>query len=134
MRRLSARPRRLADPDDRVLPLVNIVFLLLIFFILAGRVVASDPFDVRAPGSALGGAEETGPPLVLLSADGRLALDGQETDEAGLMAALAGRAAGRVRLRADGRTAALDAIELIARLRAAGVERIDLVTEAGAPR
>ena len=42
-----------------MLPLINVVFLLLIFFLLAGRLAATDPFPVEAPhalsGERIGG-------------------------------------------------------------------------------
>ena len=38
-----SQPRSGRSEDDRILPLINVVFLLLIFFMLAGKLSASDP-------------------------------------------------------------------------------------------
>lgn len=126
------RPRPAPDAEARVLPLINIVFLLLIFFMVAGTLSASDPFDVapaasaRAPAVAPEGAE------VLLGRDGRLALDSREMSEAALLDQIARRVAAApgltLRLRADGAVPAVDLVALMGRLRAAGLAEITLVT------
>ena len=38
--------------EEGVLPLINVVFLLLIFFMLAGRLASVDPFRTEPPLSA----------------------------------------------------------------------------------
>ena len=130
------RTRTKADHEERILPLINVVFLLLIFFMLAGRLAASDPFQVEPARSASEGLAERPEMLVLVGADGRLALDGAVTDEVGLKAAVAARmpkgegvANGvRVRLKADGRTQAVRVVTVMELLREAGVERLNLLT------
>ena len=114
------RPTRLRrkDDDERILPLINVVFLLLIFFMLAGHLAASDPFEIAPPRSA--------------SDDGRLALDGVEIEEAGLVALVAVRVAEsaslRVQFKADGRSDATQAVAIMEQLREAGVKRLKLLT------
>ena len=49
MRFQARRPNR---SEENILPLTNIVFLLLIFFMLAGRLSAADPFRIDLPVSA----------------------------------------------------------------------------------
>ncbi len=132
MRRLSrSRPRR-RDEDERVLPLVNIVFLLLIFFMVAGRLAATDPFTVEPARSAAEGEAPPEPPLILLAADGRLALDGTEMDETALIEAVAARivAGGQTaaQLKADGGAEAAALVSLLSKLKAAGVETALLLT------
>ncbi len=83
------RPRK---DEERILPLINIVFLLLIFFMLAGRLAASDPFNVDPAQSSSETPSETPEMLVLVAADGQLALDGEILDEAALGAAVANNA------------------------------------------
>lgn len=129
MRFAPPRPR---SDEERILPLINVVFLLLIFFMLAGKLAASDPFDIAPPVSgseASPGAEEL---TVLLGADGTLALDGAVIAAAALEAAVAERLSGdettRVRLKADGRAEATRVVAVMERLRAAGVERLTLLT------
>ena len=126
------QPPRPKNDEERILPLTNVVFLLLIFFMLAGKLSASDPFEVAPPRS-----ESDGPPaaqdvLVLVGADGRLALDGEMVDGPALKALLAERltteAQVRVRLKADGRAEATRVVVVMELLREAGVKRLKLLT------
>ena len=115
--------------EERVLPLINVVFLLLIFFLLAGRLAATDPFPVEAPHS-LGGERIGGHDLVVhIGADGSLAFNGTVLGEAGLRSAIAHQASyGTVRIKADGRVEARRVIAVMEILREAGVGRLELLT------
>lgn len=125
-------PPRPRNDEERVLPLINVVFLLLIFFMLAGRIAASDPFEVAPPRSASEGAVQRHDMLVLIDAEGRLALDGEIMTKAALQEAVADRIASnrqvRVRLKADGRAEAAGVVALMQTLRESGVERLKLLT------
>ena len=115
--------------EERVLPLINVVFLLLIFFLLAGRLAATDPFPVEAPRS-LGGERIGGHDLVVhVGADGSLAFNGAVLSEAGLRGTIAHRTSyGTVRIKADGRVEARRVIAVMEILREAGVGRLELLT------
>jgi hypothetical protein len=67
-------PTRESRPQDDMLPLVNIVFLLLIFFMLAGAVGTPDPLNVQPPQSMIDAAGDRLPAMLVVGADGRLAL------------------------------------------------------------
>lgn len=129
MRTPPPRPR---NDDDRILPLINVVFLLMIFFMLAGRISALDPFQVEPPRSTSAGGNEHQETLVLVGADGQLALDGTAMDEAAFATAMAewveANPGGRVRLKADGRTEATHVVAVMETLRKAGVETLRLMT------
>lgn len=126
---------RRRNEDERILPLINVVFLLLIFFMLAGRFSASDPFEVEPPRSVSQGAATERDILVLVSADGRLALDGEIIEAAALGAAVADRLSPdkemRLWLKADGSAEATRVVEVMELLRAAGAERLRLLTVTG---
>jgi len=54
-------PERRPDPtEERVLPLINVVFLLLIFFMLAGSLSVTEPFDIEPPASQSQGGPGAG--------------------------------------------------------------------------
>lgn len=129
---MKFQPRRPRNDEERILPLINVVFLLLVFFMLAGRIAASDPFEVTPPRSASEGAVQTRDLLVMVSGDGRLALDGKVMSESELASSvsahLAANEAAQVRLKADGRAAATRVVAVMESLRRAGVERLDLLT------
>ena len=128
-----SRPRPRTD-EERILPLINIVFLLLIFFMLAGRLATSDPFHVEPARPSSEAPAETPEMLVLVGADGQLALDGDILDEAALGAAVAtrlgktGGAGTRIRLKADGGAPAVRVVAVMELLREAGVEKLSLLT------
>jgi len=125
-------PRDRPRMDERVLPLVNVVFLLLIFFILAGRLAASDAFRVEPPETRAGQAADPGELVVLVAADGRLALDGEIVTQRELSErltdALEGSAAPAVRVKADGRAAATEVVAVMEAIRGAGAQKIRLLT------
>jgi len=127
------QPPRPRSDEERILPLINIVFLLLIFFMVAGKFAATDPLEIDPPQSAL--ESEAGPRelLVLLDAEGRLALDGEVMVESELKSALLERLAGgerRIRLKADGRAEATRVVALMELLQDAGAEKVRLLTVA----
>lgn len=138
MRRSVPKPNRLTrarpeeDADARILPLINIVFLLLIFFMVAGRLSVSDPFEVTPPKTGSAGEARMEGAEVLLGAAGELALDGEEMDRAQLMEHLASHLRDdpeiRLRLRADHRGEARDLVELMQALRVIGARDVTLIT------
>jgi biopolymer transport protein ExbD len=130
---------RKADSEDGILPLINVVFLLLIFFMLAGRLTQAAPFSVEPPASAEAGAalrpgaDQPREATMLVSADGRMALNGTPLDPAALRQAIAGEIASRpdlpVILKADGAAEASAVVAVMERLRDAGVRRLQLFTQ-----
>lgn len=126
-------PRRVPDEDARVLPLINIVFLLLIFFLITGHMSAQGPFDIEPVQSAGTGFPQPDDLTVFMRADGRLALADGPVKVDQLEALIRTRRAEtetgiRVRLQADGRTEATQVVAVMEGLRAAGVDRLELLT------
>ncbi len=119
--------------DDAVLPLTNVVFLLLIFFMLAGRLAAPSPLEVDPPHSTSPTAADQQGIEVSLGADGRVALDDQPMQNDALEKAVRQRLQQRpntpVRLRADASLATSRVVKLMDVLRAAGAHRLRLVTQ-----
>ena len=127
-------PERRPDPtEERILPLINVVFLLLIFFMLAGTLTVREPFEVAAPASSSETRPEPEPLRLLLGADGRLALDGEVLREAeaieALAAALTDDPGLRVELKADAATPGNRVVALLEALHAAGLEKVSLMTQ-----
>ena len=123
------RPR---NDEERILPLINVVFLLLIFFMLAGRLAASDPFQISPPTSDSEGPAARHEFIVLVGVDGELALDNEVMQAEALKNAVAERMAAnqdaKVRLKADSEAAANDVVGVMELLREAGVGRLKLLT------
>jgi len=119
------RPRR-----EAILPMINVVFLLLIFFLMTARIAPAPPFDLTPPEA---GGETTEPALrtLWLGAQGQIVHDGLSGDQA--LAALA-EGDGPVLIRADAALAAADLARLMRQLAALGVTDLRLATlSRGAP-
>ncbi|PRY92881.1 biopolymer transport protein ExbD [Hasllibacter halocynthiae] len=116
------RPRRRAEP---AVALINVVFLMLIFFLVAGQ-VAPPP----APGLALpsaGDLERAPPPDALaLHADGRVEHRGAGIAPEDFVAGLGGAPA---RIAPDRSASARDLVALAAALVEAGAPRVLVVGE-----
>lgn len=130
-------PRSRRASEENVLPLINIVFLLLIFFMIAGALSVSAPFPLDPP--ATRAAAETDPPRdgIAIAADGRLAFGGQRLE----LTALAERARSWrndaapgdvLAVRADAGASTDRLLGVIDVLREADIETIRLLTIGGA--
>jgi len=81
------RPKR-ATQSETIVALIDVVFFLLVFFMLIGRMDATAPFEVRPPVAQTGRDMPAGGITLAIAADGALALDGDDISVADLDAAL----------------------------------------------
>jgi biopolymer transport protein ExbD len=130
--RIDAPPRRL--PPEPYLPLINVVFLLLIFFLIVARMGPSDPLPVTAPVAQ--GTKVVGKIALYLAADGTLA-HGAVMGDAALDALAATRAvacaapcAMPLLLHVDRATSAQRLAAVMVRLAAMGWGDVQLITAA----
>ncbi|HSH43499.1 MAG TPA: biopolymer transporter ExbD [Arenicellales bacterium] len=116
-----------------VVPLVNVVFLLLVFFMLVGQVSSPEPLDIDPPRSASGRQDSGDAVKVLLTRDGQIAVQSVVLPASALSERageiLAEQPEAEFQLKADARVEAVRMIEVMESLRAAGVERLTLLTE-----
>ena len=118
--------------DEAVLPLINVVFLLLIFFMLAGSLAASDPVNAQPPLSDNDGKIAARDLVIVIGAEGEIAVDGTMVESAALSDALAaalGDGPRGIWLKADAEADSLDVIALMDALQEAGAERLQLLTQ-----
>ena len=131
----SEPPRR--QPVENLLPMINVVFLLLIFFLISAELTPPEPFTV-APPAADSEAERAGEWLLHLNADGELGYRDAIGPEA-----LATLSAARdevctlsdcetvppvLTLRADAAVPATRLAALLPQIRSAGFAQIELIT------
>jgi biopolymer transport protein ExbD len=132
--RLPDPPRR--ETGENMIPLINVVFLLLIFFMLAGVLAAPEPFRIQPPASQSDARLENRDWTLLVTADGQLALDGEVLPQSALEPAVARlleeHPDARIKLKADGDITARALIEVMDALRRAGAERVTLLTRRSA--
>ena len=127
------RPKSKND-DERILPLINVVFLLLIFFMITGKLTPPEPFDIDPAQSASKQPAEPAVRIILIDASGKIALNGEILDETAFKAAITTlfsskiSASQPIRLKADGRTQAKHVVEVMEWLRAAGATKLLLLT------
>ncbi|RAH96563.1 biopolymer transporter ExbD [Acuticoccus sediminis] len=89
MMRMPARRRRRLP----LTPLIDVIFLLLLFFMLSSTFLRFADVEVASAGAARSGAASTGSAALLkLAGDGGLVLNGQRVEDAALMDALEGLA------------------------------------------
>ncbi|HEY7883453.1 MAG TPA: biopolymer transporter ExbD [Cellvibrionaceae bacterium] len=124
--------RRPDQSEERILPLINVVFLLLIFFMIAGTLSVTEPFDIKPTHSDTEAQVATDTLRILLGHQGQLALQEKTVTEVFLLTEVGKKIASnpstRVQLKADGRVAGNKVVQLMERLREAGVEKLQLLT------
>ncbi|KPP93140.1 MAG: outer membrane transport energization protein ExbD [Rhodobacteraceae bacterium HLUCCA08] len=124
---LFAPPRRRARADS-IVPMINVVFLLLIFFLMTARIAPTAPFPVTPPEAQATGAA-AGADILHVAADGTPAYGAATGADA--LAALADRTApGPLLIRADAGLPMAQFAALLAELAALGVDDPRLVTVA----
>ncbi len=118
---------------DFSLAIINVVFLLLFFFILTGSVVQRSEMEVRAPFTKNLPLERLPRPLIVISQDSELFLDGLPIKEDDLIFKISNRpdqpntAIKKLNILADGALSANLFLSLVERLRKTGLP-IKIVT------
>lgn len=121
----SRTPRRKQDPTTS---LINIVFLILIFFMVAGSL--AKPPDPRVRFVQTEGLECCSPPDALyVASDGALSFNGVALASADVFASNQGDDIANVRIAPDQELPANDLLALVAQLQAAGAKSIIIITE-----
>ncbi|RMH12365.1 MAG: biopolymer transporter ExbD [Planctomycetota bacterium] len=133
MRRSASQARAHPVGHVNVTPMIDVVMVLIIFYLIVGRLVLERSGRVDLPATRVGETmpDESDPVIVSVAADGSVHVDGVLVDRATLVDLIALRAAEgrRVRVRGD-REAAYGSIRpIIDACRDAGVRSIELATE-----
>lgn len=128
--RFESPPPR--SSEERILPLVNVVFLLLLFFMVSGQIAPSDPIEATPPQSSSEDLPESALLQILVDAEGRLAVDGVVVEDSEFEQYVSERLGEigpvSIHLKADGAAEAILIIDLMDRLREAGAGDLTLLT------
>lgn len=125
-----------------VTPLIDVVMVLIVFYLIVGNLARERLAPVRLPATGVGVGEESGPGVVITVAPRGegvvVVIEGEEVREADLDAALRARVsdpgAARVEIRAD-RGLSYGAVRpVVEACRRVGLTSVRLVAERGAPR
>ncbi|MFA3916209.1 ExbD/TolR family protein [Ruegeria hyattellae] len=118
-------------PPETIIALIDVVFFLLVFFMLIGRMDATAPFDVTPPTGTTGSDMPAGGVTLSVSATGDLALDGVPLDIALAEQQVADRLADQpdslIRINAHRDAELRRVLPLIARFEAMGAREVVLV-------
>ena len=127
---MRLEPPRPRNDEERILPLINIVFLLLIFFMLASSFLDWRSIELNAPAKTAAGSPMEGALLVEIRRDG-LRLSGEAVSLDGLAARVAKRTAAKpdqqVLVRPAAGVALQEAVQVLDRLAAAGASELSLI-------
>ncbi len=117
--------------DDNIISFINVIFLILIFFMIAGKIEKPTVFRVDPPDSMSEAPRGDQGIVILLGTDGRVAIDNVVVDRAQLMARLGAAANASVtpeiEVRADAGVDMARFKGLLADLGEAGVSRVRLL-------
>ena len=116
-----------------LVPLINIVFLLLIFFMLSSTLITPDKFDIQLPESDKGDSHESVPIVILLRGDGTIALNNVAASLTELSDLLVSEieagAQPELMVRADALANTKDVVAVLRQAKIAGIEAVALATQ-----
>jgi len=126
---------RIASDEQRrpmlepMLPLINVVFLLLVFFMVAGHMAQELPVEIKTPESEARHQPLEDRPRLTLRSGGELLLDGEALSRERL-ATEGGQllTRERPRLHADARVSSKELRPVLQALRDAGFDSVQLIT------
>lgn len=125
-----SRPQR-RTPPETIIALIDVVFFLLVFFMLIGRMDATAPFEVRPATAFTGSQMPAGGATVSIGAAGTLALNGAEANASALLNSLSAQLETEpdllVRINAHRDAVMADLLPLVAEIEALGARDIVLV-------
>lgn len=133
-------PSNTKDPsagDRRLIPLINIVFLLLAFFMIAGQIEESDPRKVDLPNSASEHEQsEVYHSIIHFTSDANLFVDGELTERPELAQKIlrtidevGGDIELQVSIRVDANLPALQLRSILEDLRTTGLNSVTVATK-----
>lgn len=125
-------PRPARHASENIVPMINVVFLLLIFFLMTAQIAPPDPFEITPPEITATDGAPDGELVIYLAAERRSSFDGQSGQDA-LQAALARARGASVMIRADAGVDAARFANVLGQLSKAGALEIRLVTMEAAP-
>jgi len=119
------------DRHDRLIPMINIVFLLLTFFLIAGTMRLGEALRIEPPRVATGGNIARRSPVLSVEANGALHFQGEtmgrEQAIAAIKEAITDRSGEQLHIKADRQTPASIILPLVQELEKEGVHRVRLI-------
>lgn len=133
---IPSRSSKSNQLDDNMIPLINVVFLMLIFFMIAGQLTSSALIKIQPPTSQQQLALEEYEAILLVSASGQLAFNDVLLEANTLTDRLKQKTSEsehpqsfKLLVKPDATLEANKLTELLKQVRAAGILRVSLATQ-----
>ena len=121
--RIFVYPRRVAK--ESIIPMVNVIFILLIFFLMTSSFIIPDPFEIEKP-YADSSNKITTEERLYLSKTGKIVISNLDNEDAWLY--LEKKTPKKLLLVTDGQFPAKDMLDISEKLKELGVIEINLLT------
>ncbi len=123
---MDLSPLAKRETRESVVPMINVVFLLLIFFLMTAQIAPPEPFEVTPPQSGAEAPAE-GKRILYISASGELAMDERRGDA--VFEGLSDLGENEpLMVRADQALKASEIAKLLPKLASYGVRQVKLVS------
>lgn len=126
--RTTRKPRQVA-----LISLIDVMFVLLLFFMIAGHLEATSPLPITLPEADSGQLLDEGPIKISLATDGRILLNDNLFNSTTVAAELARQLANNkeriITIKADANLEANKLVQLLEQVRQAGGINLSIVTE-----
>jgi len=123
--------KRAPDRNDRLIPMINVVFLLLTFFMVAGTIRATDAFSIKPPQAETEAPQAPNGWVLAVNEAGATALNEEEMPLseaiASLKKAIQKTPGLHLQLKADGAVKADIILPLFKKLSDIGVQHLDII-------
>jgi len=127
----------MGGPHENLIPLINIVFLILIFFLVASTLRSFDPDDLDLSRAQAEANADRGPNVLLVYADGRLAMAGEVVTKGALASRLAALARAQpdmpLLIAPDRAVPADKLLQIVETAQAAGLAEVKLIVRKRGP-
>ncbi len=128
---MKLKRRNRPPPQETIVSLIDVIFFLLVFFMLVGRMDATAPFEVSPPMSTAGESLPKGGTTISVAQNGALALNGEAIERPALLSRIAALLTEKpglfVRINADAEARLTNLLPLVTALEQAGVGDVVLV-------
>jgi len=127
------RPKKRSESEN-IIPLINIVFLLLIFFMITAKLASSDAIEIHPPVSAQPASEQSQDGLTIyLNHEDKIYFDGHSLSPHELFSILSTQPESKdtrsITLKADSNASARKLVSILDTLKQSGIKKIELLTQ-----
>lgn len=128
--------RHKTSMDENMIPLINIVFLMLIFFMVAGQITLQEPVKVQLPKSISETPTPENPVIVVIGLDGEIAVNQEVVKQSALTSKISeyfeaakDKKNFRLFVKVDGQLPIESLRKTLSLIKQTGIKRVSLATQ-----